>query len=338
MGKPTWSDEMPLHPQVIVTPFDKWGLDFVRPIDPSSNGRSYILVCTDYVTKWVEIKAFKHVRDNKVAKFLYEEIFTRYGAPIEIVTDQGAQFTSTLITALVNKYNIRHRKSTPYHPQANGQAEITNRDLESILTKIVSLHRKDWSSRLFEVVWAYQTTWKTTIGFTPFEVVYGTKAMMHVEFEHKTLRIAIALDMILSAAQHDRILQLNALDEIRKSVLQHTETIQNQHMKWHDRYIKYKEFKPGDWALLYDSENKDNLGKLQTRWLEPYEVIETFSNGVVRLSIIDPVKFKLLVNDHCMRLYHKPLSKEKFLQQFTTPANAKIPAPTGGRLAVSPSS
>ncbi|XP_057863669.2 uncharacterized protein LOC131071739 [Cryptomeria japonica] len=156
-------------------------------------------------------------------------------------------------------------------------------------------------------------TWKTTTGFTPFEMVYGTKAMMLVEFEPKTLRTTISLDMTLSAAQEERLLQLNALDEIRKSTLQHTESVQNQRMKWHDLYIKDKSFQPGDWALLYDFEYKDNLGKLQTRWLGPYEIIETFSNGDARLSTIDPIKFKLLVNGHQLRLYHKPLSKDDFL-------------------------
>lgn len=68
----------------------------------------------------MEARAMTHTRDNKVAEFLYEEIFTRYGVPREIVSDQGPQFTSTLIAALVNEYNIRHGKSTPYHPQANG--------------------------------------------------------------------------------------------------------------------------------------------------------------------------------------------------------------------------
>lgn len=206
MGRPTRSDEMTLHLQVVVTPFNKWGLDFVGPIDPSSNGKSYILVCTDYVTKWVEVKEFKHARDNKVEKLLYEEIFTQYGVPREIVIDQGAQFTSTLINSLVNEYNIRHRKSTPYHPQANGQVEIANMELESILTKTIALHRKDWSSRLFEAVWAYRTTWKNTTGFTPFEMVYGTKAMMPMEFEHKTLGTTITLDMTLSTTQYDRLL------------------------------------------------------------------------------------------------------------------------------------
>ena len=81
---------MPLFPQVVVTPFDKWGLDFIGPIDPPSNGKSYILVFIDYVTKWEEDIPMKHARDNKIVEFLYEEIFTRFGVPREIVTNQGA--------------------------------------------------------------------------------------------------------------------------------------------------------------------------------------------------------------------------------------------------------
>ena len=57
MGNPVARDEMPLQPQVLVEPFEKWALDFVGPIDPPSQGKRYILVCTDYVIKWVEAKA-----------------------------------------------------------------------------------------------------------------------------------------------------------------------------------------------------------------------------------------------------------------------------------------
>ena len=67
MGRPTKSDKMPLFPNVEATPFDKWELDFVGLIEPSSNGKSYTLVCTDYVTRWVEARPMKHARDNKVA-------------------------------------------------------------------------------------------------------------------------------------------------------------------------------------------------------------------------------------------------------------------------------
>ncbi|XP_059068177.1 uncharacterized protein LOC131858747 [Cryptomeria japonica] len=140
--------------------------------------------------------------------------------------------------------------------------------------------------------------------------------------------------MTLSATQEERLLQLNALDEIRKSTLQHTKSIQNQRMKWHDRYIKDKSFKLGDWALLYDLRYKDNLGKLHTRWLGPYEIVETFSNGAIRLSTVDLVKFKLLFNGHRLCLYHKPLSKDDFLQQFSTTKHVEIPTATSDGFAV----
>lgn len=226
MGRPTRSDEIPLNPQVVVNPFDKWGIDFVGPIDPPSNGKYYILVCTDYVTKWVEVKAMTHARDNKVAEFLYEQIFTRFGVPRDLVTDQRAQFTSNLITAMINDYQIRHRKSSPYHPQANRQTEVTNREIEAILTKTVQLHKKDWSSHLPEAIWAYRISWKTTTGFTHFELLYGKITMLPIEFEHKTLRTALELNIDIFDAQKERLLQLNALDEMRKAALQHTKIIQ----------------------------------------------------------------------------------------------------------------
>ena len=90
MGKLVARDEMPLQPQVLIEPFEKWALDFVKPIDPPSQGKRYILVCIDYVKKLVEAKALARAIEQSVVKFLFENIFTRFGVPREIVTDQGA--------------------------------------------------------------------------------------------------------------------------------------------------------------------------------------------------------------------------------------------------------
>ena len=81
----------------MIEPFKKWALDFVGPISPMSRKNKYILVCIYYVTKWVEAKALFRSIEKPVVEFIYEEIFTRFGVPREIVTDQGPQFNSKLM-------------------------------------------------------------------------------------------------------------------------------------------------------------------------------------------------------------------------------------------------
>ena len=103
------------------------------------------MVCTDYVTKWVEAKALLFANEKSIVSFIFEDIFTCFGVLGEIVTDQGSQFTSNMMERLMEEYKIKHRKSTPYHPQANGQVESTNKVIEGILTKTVHLHRRDWA-------------------------------------------------------------------------------------------------------------------------------------------------------------------------------------------------
>ena len=85
-----------------------------------------------------------------------------------------------MIEDLLTHHRIKHNASTPYHPQANGQVEVTSRALGGILTKVVSKSRKDWANRLAEATWAYNITWKTTTGFTPYELVYWKKALLSI--------------------------------------------------------------------------------------------------------------------------------------------------------------
>ena len=157
---------------------------------------------------------------SSVVEFIYEDIFTRFGVPHEIVTDQGTQFTSKMMRELTEKYGIKHCKSSPYHPQDNGQGESTNKVLEAILTNIVQLHHWDWVDRLPEALWAYQTTWRNTTGHTPYELVYGKQVLLPIEFQVRTFYIATELGLKLDEAQKQRSLQLNELDEIRQDAIQ----------------------------------------------------------------------------------------------------------------------
>jgi len=100
--------------------------------------------------------------------------------------------------------------------------------LENILTKVVSNNIKDWVDRPVEATWAYNTTWKTTTRFTPFELVYGKEALLPIEFEYKNFRMATQLDLDLTIVQHEMLLQLNGQDEFRMQALLHNELIQLQ--------------------------------------------------------------------------------------------------------------
>jgi hypothetical protein len=201
IGRPTSTDEMPLCAQVMIEPFRKWALDFVVPISPMSHKKNYILVCTDYVTKWVEAKSLFRATEKCVVEFIYEDIFTCFGVPHEIFMNQGTQFTSKMMREITEKYGIKHCKSSPYHPQANGQVESTNKVLEDILTKTVQLHHWDWPDRLPEALWAYRTTWRNTTGHTPYELVYGKQVLLPIEFQVRTFRIATELGLNLDESQ-----------------------------------------------------------------------------------------------------------------------------------------
>lgn len=308
MGWLVQSDEMPLQPQVLIEPFERWALHFVGPINPMSKGKKYILVCIDYVTKWVEARALPRATQKVVVDFLFSNNFVRFGVPKEIVIDQGTQFVSNPMQGIVHKYHITHWKSTPYHPQANGQVESTNKVLEKILTKTVQLHKKDWTDRLPEALWAYRITRRNTIGFSPYESVYGKQVLFPIEFQIRTFKMASYLGIDLDEAQQQRILQINELDEARQDSFQHTNLIQQQRAKWHDRYSKMKQFKEGDWAFLYDSKFKNFKGKFNIHWLGPYEIEKVFDNGSVHVKTID--------NGNILKLYQKPQPKEEFVKEI----------------------
>ena len=106
MGQPNRLDQMHLQTQLVVGPFDRWALDFIGPIIPHSKQKAYILVYTNYMTKWVEAVALAKANDQVVIDFLYSEIFTHFGVPKEVVTDGGPQFMSHQFEALLRKYHV----------------------------------------------------------------------------------------------------------------------------------------------------------------------------------------------------------------------------------------
>ncbi|KAL4281752.1 hypothetical protein GQ457_03G018580 [Hibiscus cannabinus] len=140
-------NEMPLQNILEVELFDVWGIDFMGPF-PSSFGNLYILLAVDYVSKWVEAIATIHNDAKIVQWFIKKNIFTRFGTPRVIISDEGRHFDNRSIAAALRKVGINHKLSTAYHPQTNGQVEVSNRDVELGFDNLLELDNKgDVSTR-----------------------------------------------------------------------------------------------------------------------------------------------------------------------------------------------
>ncbi|KAK8661684.1 hypothetical protein V6N13_091280 [Hibiscus sabdariffa] len=135
-------NEMPLQYILEVELFDVWGIDFMGPF-PSSRGDLYILLAVDYVSKWVEAIATPRNDAQTVLKFLHKYIFTRFGVPRAIISDEGTHFDNKPIAKAAQRYGIKHKIATAYHPQTNDQAKVSNREIKQILEKVVNTRRKD---------------------------------------------------------------------------------------------------------------------------------------------------------------------------------------------------
>ena len=221
-----------------------------------------------------------------------------------MVSDRGSHFINSTIEALTTKYEIKHHKTTPYHPRANGQTEKTNGILCKIITKTISGAGTDWDSKLFAALWAYRTAYKVTTNATPFQLVYGQEAILPIELEVQSLRIALDERLGDLESLQTRFAKLEQLDEIRANALLVMEATQRRRKSYYDSKLKPKSFMPNDLVLLYDSRFKNFPGKFQIRWHGPYKVIEGFPNGSVQLEDFMGTKFTTRINGNRLHLYN----------------------------------
>ncbi|GAU37514.1 hypothetical protein TSUD_21190 [Trifolium subterraneum] len=195
-----------------------------------------------------------------------------------------SHFCNSQLEKALEHYGVRHKVASPYHPQTNGQEEVSNREIKRILEKTVSTSRKDWSSKLDEALWAYRTAFKSPIGLTPFQMVYGKACHLPVELEHKAYWALKFLNFDPSVSGEKMKLQLHELEEMRTQAYESSKLYKEKVKGYHDKRIFNKAFKPGQMVLLFNSRLKLFPGKLKSKWSGPFRIKEVKPYGAIVLE------------------------------------------------------
>ncbi|XP_057775171.1 uncharacterized protein LOC130994158 [Salvia miltiorrhiza] len=214
-----------------------------------------------------------------VAEFLKEQVFERFGVPKILISNQGSHFCNVTIKALTKNMGVKHKVTTAYHPQANGQAEISNRGVKNILEKVVHPNRKDWSNDLGDALWAYRTAFKTLIGMSPFRLLYRKIFHLSAEIEHKAYWTIKKIKLGMRLAGEERKLQISELEELRLEAYNNIVLYKERTRRIHDTQIRKKEFWVGQKVLLFNSRFKMMAGKLSSKWSGLFIVKEIFRMG-----------------------------------------------------------
>ncbi|RVW56363.1 Pro-Pol polyprotein [Vitis vinifera] len=170
-------------------PFAQWGMDIVGPLPAAPAQKKFLLVATDYFSKWVEAEAYASIKDKDVPN-------------------------SIAFRNFCSELNIRNSYSTPRYPQSNGQAEATNKTLINALKKRLEQAKGKWVEELPGVLWAYRTTPGRPTGNTPFALTYGMDAVIPTEIGLPTIRTDAAKQ---KDANTELGRNLDWADEVRES-------------------------------------------------------------------------------------------------------------------------
>uniref|UniRef100_A0A2N9HLQ7 Integrase catalytic domain-containing protein n=1 Tax=Fagus sylvatica TaxID=28930 RepID=A0A2N9HLQ7_FAGSY len=251
--------------------FAQWGMDLVGPLPKETGNRRWLIVATDYFTKWVEAEPLANIRDKDSIKFVWKNIITKFGIPKTIISDNGTQFTSKPFMKYCSELGIRNVYNSPAYPQSNGQAEASNKTVLDGIKKRLEDAKGRWVEELPNVLWTFRTTPRRSTGETPFSLAYGLEAVIPLEIGLPTLRTSEWEPTRNDLAQSQA---LDLLEERREQAMIRLASYQQQLKKGYNKNVRPRSFYQGDLVLrkVLGNTKNPNDGKLRPNWEGPYRV------------------------------------------------------------------
>ena len=253
----------------IAQPFARIGVDYME--EPcTTRGNRAVLVVIDHATKWVEAKACPNQTAETAARFIFENIVCRHGAPREIWSDRGKCFTGEVMAHLSRLCGVEQRLTSGYHPQTNGLTERMNRTINNMLAKFVSENQLDWDELLPALVWSYNTSKHSATGYSPYELNHGFPATMPMDAKlTDEAEKQPASEWMNTLKKQVKFLQQQNLAH-QKAAAQQQAKQYNTRKKAQERTIKVGDLVRWKRPRL----QRDQKMKLASIWRGPYTVVE----------------------------------------------------------------
>ena len=251
----------------------------------------------------MEAASYVRLTAARVAKFIRSHIICEYGVPHELISDRGVHFKGDVDT-LIQKYGIQHHRLSVYRPQTNGAVEVANKNIKRILRKMVDTSW-DWSEKLHFALWAYRTSFRTSTGATPYSLVYGMEAVLPIEIEMGSLRVALEQQISEAEWAQFHYDQHSLLDERILRVVDHVQAYQRKMTRAFRKMVNPKKFKKGDLVLkVLRGLIGDPEGKFRPTWSGPYVIRDLTRGGAAWLTNLDGNQFTEPVNvDQLKKVY-----------------------------------
>jgi len=261
-------------------PMERIAVDILGELPLTEDGYKYILVVSDYFTKWTESYPMPNMEASTVAKVMVEQLVCRFGIPGKIHSDQGRQFESKLFSEMCKLLQVGKTRTTPYHPESDGMVERFNRTLCEMLSAYVQENQKDWDKHLPFVMMAYRAAEHETTGMSPNMLMLGRETATPLD---------IAYEMpscIKSVPSNQWVWELqDRLESAHRFVREYTGRSIQRQKKYHDSKLSFEKFDRDDRVYVYFPVKRvGTTAKFTPFWRGPFQVKERISDVLYKVD------------------------------------------------------
>lgn len=258
--KPSRETRAPLTSIVTTQPFELVSVDFLH-VDRCSGGYEYILVIIDHFTRFAQAYATTSKSGKTVADKIFNDYALKFGFPLRIHHDQGGEFENQLFSQLAKNCGIAGSRTTPYHPEGNGQVERFNRTLLQMLKTLTEREKSNWKESLNKLTYAYNCTRSEVTGFSPFYLLFGRAPRLPID-------LLFRLTPETGTPDHQQYMKRwkSGMQEAFEITRENAKRSAERGKRYYDKKIRSSVLEEGDRVLVRNMTPRGGTSKLRSHW------------------------------------------------------------------------